>query len=150
MPHLIAALRSRFELSEGRQIYYLLGMHITCDHEKRTISFSQSAYINCILTRYRFDEIRTVTTPMDPNVALSKEQCATSERQLRRDEEQAVQRSTWRAHVRLCWNKTGHYLYSVQLGKILSEPRSYALDCTQTHVRISPWYAALHSYTRWK
>ncbi|PSS32217.1 hypothetical protein PHLCEN_2v2016 [Hermanssonia centrifuga] len=81
MPHLIAALRSRFELSEGGQIHYLLGMHITRDREKRTISFSQSAYINRILTRYRFDEIRTVTTPMDPNVALSKEQCATSERQ---------------------------------------------------------------------
>ncbi|PSR87279.1 hypothetical protein PHLCEN_2v5213 [Hermanssonia centrifuga] len=77
MPHLIAALRSRFKLSKGGQIHYLLGMHI----EKRTISFSQSAYINRILTRYRFDEIRTVTTPMDPNVALSKEQCTTSERQ---------------------------------------------------------------------
>ncbi|THG94183.1 hypothetical protein EW026_g7235 [Hermanssonia centrifuga] len=56
-------------------------MHITRDREKRTISFSQSAYINRILTRYRFDEIRTVTTPMHPNVALPKEQCATSERQ---------------------------------------------------------------------
>ncbi|THG94602.1 hypothetical protein EW026_g6901 [Hermanssonia centrifuga] len=81
MSYLIHALASRFELSKGGQIHYLLGMHITHDREKRTISFSQSAYINRILTRYRFDEVRTVTTPMDPNVALSKEQCAISERQ---------------------------------------------------------------------
>ncbi|THG92598.1 hypothetical protein EW026_g8353 [Hermanssonia centrifuga] len=81
MPHFIRALKPHFELSEGRQIHYLLGMHITCDREKRNISFSQSAYINCILTRYRFDEVCTVTTPMDPNVSLSKEQCAITERQ---------------------------------------------------------------------
>ncbi len=81
MPHLIAALRSRFELSKGGQIHYLLGMHITHDREKCTISFSQSAYINCILKRYWFNEICMVTTPMDPNVTLSKEQCATLERQ---------------------------------------------------------------------
>ncbi|PSR79078.1 hypothetical protein PHLCEN_2v7164 [Hermanssonia centrifuga] len=76
MPQLISTLRSRFELSKGGRIHYLLGMHITCDCEKRTISFSQSAYINRILIRYRFNEICIVTTPMNPNVTLFNEQCA--------------------------------------------------------------------------
>ncbi len=113
IPHLICALSSRFELSKGRPIYYPLGMHITQHYAKHTISFSQGAYINCILTRYWFEDIHPVTTLMDLHVLLLKEQCTIMEQQKR----------WWWSHTEK---------HSAHLGTLL-------LEQDQTYTQYSLW-----------
>ncbi|KAJ3559327.1 hypothetical protein NM688_g410 [Phlebia brevispora] len=81
MTCIIKKLGSIFELQEGSPIYYLLGMHIIRNRAERTIQFSQATYISQILSRYKLDQIRPVSMPLDPHVILIKEQCAITEKQ---------------------------------------------------------------------
>ena len=42
--------------------------------KKRTLSISQSAYIDKILCQFNLQDAKTSTTPLDPNIRLSKDQ----------------------------------------------------------------------------
>lgn len=57
---------------------WLLGMEITRNLGGHTISFSQRAYIDQILSRYGFDDIKPLAIPMDPYIQLSKDDCAST------------------------------------------------------------------------
>ena len=54
---------------------WLLGIKITRDFEAQTTSLSQSSYIDSILTRFNFTDLKPFATPMDPSVQFSKDQC---------------------------------------------------------------------------
>ena len=54
---------------------WLLGIKITRDFEVQTISLSQSSYIDSILTRFNFTDLKPFTMPMDPSIRFSKDQC---------------------------------------------------------------------------
>jgi hypothetical protein len=41
------------------------------DHERRTLGLSQKSYIDAILRRYGFDELKPLSMPMDPACTLS-------------------------------------------------------------------------------
>jgi hypothetical protein len=53
-------------------------MEIKRDREARTVHISQRAYIDSILRRYNFDELKPLSTPMDPSIRLSIEQAPSS------------------------------------------------------------------------
>jgi hypothetical protein len=53
----------------------LLGITIEYDDEKRTISISQSHYIEYILKRYNMENCKSVATPFDLNEHLTLEDC---------------------------------------------------------------------------
>ena len=55
-------------------VNWLLGIKITRDLEAQTISLSQGLYIDSILTRFNFTDLKPFTTPMDPSIQLSKDQ----------------------------------------------------------------------------
>jgi hypothetical protein len=50
-------------------------MKVTRDRLTRTISFSHESYINSILAKYNFTDLKPCSIPMDPNVPLSQSQC---------------------------------------------------------------------------
>ena len=52
----------------------MLGVEIKCDRETRTIHLSQCAYIDSILRRYNFDNLKPLSMPMDPSTRLSSNQ----------------------------------------------------------------------------
>ncbi|KAJ3559942.1 hypothetical protein NM688_g27 [Phlebia brevispora] len=81
MARIIRELGSIFELQEGGPIHYLLGMHIIWNRAEQTIQFSQVTYISQILFRYKLDQTRPVSMPLDPHVIFTKEQCAIMEKQ---------------------------------------------------------------------
>ena len=58
---------------------FLLGIHITRDFEKRTISLSQCQYIVDMLDCFGFGTCSPVSTPMDPGLRLTPEMGATSD-----------------------------------------------------------------------
>jgi hypothetical protein len=75
-------LRKHFKLRDLGPTEYLLGVKIERDRSKRTLSLSQRKYILDILMRYGFGSCSTVSTPMNPGVNLSQDQCPKSKEEL--------------------------------------------------------------------
>lgn len=68
----------RYKLTDLGPVSWVLGIKVTRDLEAHTLSLSQHAYIDSILTRYNFDDLKPISTPMDPHLQLSKTQCPQS------------------------------------------------------------------------
>jgi len=64
-----------FKMHDLGEAKHLLGIEITRDRAKRTISLSQRQYILKMLQKYGLQDCKPVATPMDPGLALSKAQC---------------------------------------------------------------------------
>ncbi|KAL5480798.1 hypothetical protein ACEPAI_9738 [Sanghuangporus weigelae] len=62
------------EITDLGPIHWLLGIQIKRDRELRTLSLSQTTYINSVLRRYGLENARDLTSPMDPNVKLDSSQ----------------------------------------------------------------------------
>jgi hypothetical protein len=66
---------SHYKLTDLGPIAFVLGMKVTCDCLTRTISFSHESYVNSILAKYNFTDLKPRSIPMDPNALLSHSQC---------------------------------------------------------------------------
>ncbi|KAF8654847.1 hypothetical protein AX14_008233 [Amanita brunnescens Koide BX004] len=64
-----AQLCECWEISEGNASF-MLGMCIEWDHINRTISISQEAFIDKILTEFNLTEANPVKVPMNPGLRL--------------------------------------------------------------------------------
>jgi hypothetical protein len=69
-----STLNAHVEVTDLGEVHWLLGIEVKRDREARTISLSQSAYIRSILHRFNFDELKPVSTPMEPYLKLSSSQ----------------------------------------------------------------------------
>ena len=68
-------LETHFEMTDLGEVCWLLGVEIRRDRAKRTLSLSQGAFVKTIVGRFNLEDANPVTTPMDPSVRLSKDQC---------------------------------------------------------------------------
>ena len=66
-------LNARYSLTDLGPIHWLLGIKITCNREARTISLSQTSYIDTILSRFSLSDAKPVATPITPGANLSKD-----------------------------------------------------------------------------
>jgi Reverse transcriptase (RNA-dependent DNA polymerase) len=66
-------LNVRYSLTDLGPIHWLLGIQVTRDRARHTISLSQSNYIESIATRYGLINAKAQNSPMIPNVLYSKE-----------------------------------------------------------------------------
>ena len=64
-----------YKLTDLGPCTWLLGIKITRDLIRQTIMLSQHAYINAILTRFNFDDLKPSAVPMDHNQPLGRSQC---------------------------------------------------------------------------
>src|SRR5579871_329988 len=64
-----------FTMRDLGEISSYLGIEIKRDRKNRTVSLSQSKYIEDILKKYRMENCRPISTPMDMNKKLSKVMC---------------------------------------------------------------------------
>ena len=62
------------EWTGGDSATWLLGIQISRDFDRCEIKLRQLHYIETILTRYGFQDIKTAPSPMDPNLKLSEDQ----------------------------------------------------------------------------
>jgi len=79
-------LKTKFEINVIGEPSILLGMKIDRDEEKKTISLSQTHYIDSLLERFSLANANTVLTPMDPNVNLDEEDQGEGEKEKNMDE----------------------------------------------------------------
>lgn len=64
-------LKRHFKLRDLGPTSFLLGVEITRDRTARTLCLNQRQYILDLLKRFGFENLNSVTTPMDPNIKLS-------------------------------------------------------------------------------
>jgi len=69
-----AGLVCHVEVTDLRELHWMLGIQIQHNCEARTISISQHAYIDSILHYYHFLDCKPLSTPMDTQVRLTSEQ----------------------------------------------------------------------------
>ncbi|KAF5378500.1 hypothetical protein D9615_007118 [Tricholomella constricta] len=62
------------EITDLGELHWLLGIEIKRDRDRRTISLSQRSYLDSILRRYGFQDLKPVSIPMDTNARLSSAQ----------------------------------------------------------------------------
>jgi hypothetical protein len=70
-----ARIKSCYSLTDLGAATWLLGIKITRDFEARTLALSQTSYIDAILARFNFTDLKPLATPMDPNIQFTKDQC---------------------------------------------------------------------------
>lgn len=71
-------INSKYRMTDLGPAHWLLGIKVTRDLAERTISLSQHSYIDSIITRFNFNDLKPVSTPMDANLALTKAQSPSS------------------------------------------------------------------------
>ena len=67
-------LRKHVEVTGLGALHWMLGIEIRRDREGHTIHLSQRAYIDAILHRFNFIDIKPLSTPMDTQIRLTIEQ----------------------------------------------------------------------------
>jgi hypothetical protein len=67
-------MNAKYRLTDLGAANWLLGIKITRDLINKTLSLSQHAYIDAIITKFNFDDLKPSAMPMDPSAPLSKSQ----------------------------------------------------------------------------
>ena len=67
-------MNKKYRLTDLGPANWLLGIKISCDLANRTISLSQLTYVEAIITRFNFNDLKPSSIPIDPSVPLLKSQ----------------------------------------------------------------------------
>ena len=67
-------LSHHFEMSDLGELAWILGIRVTRDRILKTISLSQSAYIDSVVKRFNLTSASPLGTSLDPSSQLSKDQ----------------------------------------------------------------------------
>lgn len=74
-----STLSSKFRMKYLGEVSTILGMRISRDRSKKTISIDQTKYIYAILNKFGMSNCHPVNSPLDINQKLSSEMCAKDE-----------------------------------------------------------------------
>jgi hypothetical protein len=65
-------MSKRFKMKDLGEARHFLGMHITRDRPKKLLTINQSSFLKQILSETRMSDCRPISTPMVPNISLTK------------------------------------------------------------------------------
>ena len=77
-------VKSFWDITNHGPINWFLGFEIRRDQKARTLSINQCLYIELLVEKFRLTGAKKVSTPMDPNVHFSVQQCPSSSNQVNR------------------------------------------------------------------
>jgi hypothetical protein len=69
-----------FEVMDLGEPNKIVGIKITRNRDQKTLTITQTSYIDAILTKYGLQDANPVTTPMDPNIKLEPRESETGNR----------------------------------------------------------------------
>lgn len=67
-------MNEKYKLTDTGPASWLLGIKISRDFANKTLSLSQHAYIDAIITKFNFNDLKPLATPIDPSIPLLKTQ----------------------------------------------------------------------------
>ena len=62
------------DITDLGDLHWILGIEVRRIREERKLLLSQKSYIDSILRRYGFEDLKPISTPMDPNIRLTSAQ----------------------------------------------------------------------------
>ena len=71
-------IRARYKITDLGPISWVLSMKVIQDHVTQTISLSQEPYVDAIISKYNFSDLKPISIPMDPSIQLSRTSSAKS------------------------------------------------------------------------
>jgi hypothetical protein len=77
-------IKKFWEITDHGPIKWFLGFEIKRDRESRSISINQRAYIEGMVEKFRLSNARPVSTPMEPGIQFSIDQCPSTINQTNR------------------------------------------------------------------
>jgi hypothetical protein len=80
MENMTTAMKQTSEITMGDPSCFV-GLQLERDRNKRTISISQSGYINRILSRFGMADCKAAATPGEPGLKLTKAMCSQTEKE---------------------------------------------------------------------
>ena len=69
-------LSSNFEMKDMGEASYVLGVKIVRDRAKKLLGLSQETYIKRMLKRYHMQDSKSMDTPVDKSLSLSRDMCS--------------------------------------------------------------------------
>ena len=73
-----AGMHQHVEVTDLRELHWMLSIEIHCDRDTGTVHLSQCAYIELILCCYNLGDLKPMSTLMDTQVQLTSEQALQS------------------------------------------------------------------------
>ena len=67
-------IRKHVEITDLGKLHWLLGIEVTRNREEWTITLSQRSYLESITRCFGFDDLKPVSTPMEPHIKLTNAQ----------------------------------------------------------------------------
>ena len=64
-------LGARYQIKDMGDLNWLLGLEVVRDRDQRTITFSQSAYVQRIIKCFNLQSVKVVSVPLNPGDDLS-------------------------------------------------------------------------------
>jgi Reverse transcriptase (RNA-dependent DNA polymerase) len=86
MKNLKHEISEMFKVSDLSEPNKIVGIEISCDREKKSITMTQVTYIDAILRKYRIEDINSVATPMDSNLKLEPRESEVKDRSVRHEQ----------------------------------------------------------------
>jgi len=77
-------LNSCYTLTNLGPVHWLLSIKITCNRSAHSISLSQTAYIDTIVSRFGLSDAKSYDTPMTPGIVHSRSDCPSDPAELNR------------------------------------------------------------------
>ena len=71
-------ITTHMDITDMGELRWILGMEVMCICEERRILLCQRSYIDSIVRRYGFEDLKPISTPMDPQLKLSTAQSPNS------------------------------------------------------------------------
>ena len=68
-----------FTMKDLGELHWLMNLKIEWNRTSKLISFSQEGYIDKMLSCLHLEDLKTHTTPIPPNIQLSKDQCSSTD-----------------------------------------------------------------------
>jgi hypothetical protein len=63
-------IRTYVEVTDLGELHWLFGIEVTRNRDSGTLSLSQKAYLDSIIRRFNFEELKPVSNPMEPSTKL--------------------------------------------------------------------------------
>ena len=127
-------IRNHVEITDLSKLHWLLSIKVTQNREKRTIALSQRSYLDSIIHCFGFDNLKPVSTPMEPHIKLTNAQSP-----LTGAEYASIQ------HIPYC-----EAIRSLMYAALGTRPDiSYAIStilCFTSNPRLPHWEAVRHIY----
>ena len=137
-----SGLKAKFEMEDLGEARLVLGMQITRDRAKRTLTISQRTFLTKFMERLGYADMKAVTTPMVPNATLVK---APEKHTATAQDRTWYQSAIGSPHVRRERHETRPRLHRQQAVQVQQQPRRHASGGTQAPTPLRAGHHRLHA-----